>query len=153
MEYAAASSHMFADRYYDVLIALADSEIRFIVTGGVAVALHGFDRQVPDLDIVADPTVENLNSLMTCLFGLGFASTLPLPISTVVVLRTMDAAGREVDINRIYSIPFRELDKRAIRVSIHGRDISVIGRDDLIAVKEARGRHYDGLDVQRLKMF
>lgn len=148
-----AQRHMFADRYYDVLIALADAAIQFVVTGGVAVALHGFDRQVPDLDIVADPTVDNLNSLMTCLFDLGFVSTLPLPLSMVVVLRTMDAAGREVDINRIYSIPFHQLNERAIRVPIHGRNISVIGRNDLITVKESRGRDYDRVDVQLLKRF
>jgi predicted nucleotidyltransferase len=142
---------MSFERYQDVLIALADSTIQFVVTGGVAVALHGLERKVQDLDIVANPAADNLNSLMACLSGLGFVSTLPLPISAVVVLRTIDITGREVDINRLYRVPFRDLEARAIEVSIHGRNISVIGRDDLIAVKEARGRHYDMLDIQLLR--
>src|SRR5687768_14933772 len=114
--------------YEDVLVALADAGVRFVVTGGVAVALHGFDRPVPDLDIVVDPEPRNLDGVALCLAGMGFRATLPLPLSAVVVMRTLDGKGREVDINRIYTIPFQELAERASHVLVDLRDIAVISR-------------------------
>lgn len=137
--------------YEHVLVALADANVRFVVTGGVAVALHGFTRSVPDLDIVVDPAPQNLDAVMTCLTRLGFWPTLPLPLSLVVVMRTMNTAGQEVDINRIYSVPFHELFERAAHVSISEHDIAVISRADLIAVKQQRNRDYDQDDVRLLE--
>ena len=134
-----------------MLAALAGANVRFVVTGGVAVALHGFERSVPDLDIVVDPLPENLDAVMTSLARLGFLPTLPLPLSLVVVMRTIDAAGQEVDVNRIYSIPFRELAERAAHVSIGGHDIRIISRADLIEVKRRRDRDYDREDVRLLE--
>ncbi len=137
--------------YEDVLTALADSQVRFVVTGGVAVALHGHDRRVLDLDIVVDPAPQNLHAVTECLTRLGFRSTLPLPLSEVIVLRTLDENGREVDINRVYAIPFKTLWGRATTVSIEGRAIAILSREDLIAVKQQRGRDYDLEDVRLLK--
>jgi len=134
--------------YEEVLVALAHANVRFIVTGGVAVALHGFTRSVPDLDIVVDPAPQNLDAVMTCLARLGFWPTLPLPLSLVVVMRTVNTAGQEVDINRIYPVPFPELLARAAHVAVSGHDIAVISRADLIAVKQQRNRDYDQDDVR-----
>jgi len=137
--------------YEDVLTALADAQVRFVVTGGVAVALHGHERRVPDLDIVVDPSPPNLDAVMACLGRLGFRSTLPLPLATLIVLRTLDTNGREVDINRIYAIAFDALLERAATVSIEGRAVAIISRNDLIAVKQQRGRDYDLEDVRLLE--
>jgi predicted nucleotidyltransferase len=137
--------------YEDVLAALADAHVGFVVTGGVAVALHGLDRSVPDLDIVVDPEPANLENVAACLARLGFWPTLPLPLSSVIVMRTIDGAGREVDVNRIYIIPFSTLRERATAVLIQGREVLILSRDDLIAVKQKRGRDYDLDDVRLLQ--
>ena len=137
--------------YEDVLTALADAHVRFVVTGGVAVVLHGCPRSVPDLDVVVDPAPANLDATTASLARLGFWPTIPLPLAAVVVLRTMDAHGREVDVNRVYTIPFQALSGQAAVVTIEGRAISVISKDDLIAVKLQRGRGYDLEDVALLR--
>jgi predicted nucleotidyltransferase len=135
--------------YEDVLVALADAGARFVVTGGVAIALHGLARPVADLDVVVEPSPRNLDAVIACLARLGFWPTLPVPIHLVIVMRTMDATGREVDVNRIYPLPFDALLARAAHVSVEGRDIAVVSREDLIAIKRQRGRDYD-LDDLRL---
>jgi hypothetical protein len=137
--------------YEHVLVALADASIRFVVTGGVAVALHGFERDVADLDIVVDPTQQNLDAVVTCLTRLGFWPTLPLPLSSVLVMRMLDSAGHEVDVNRVYAVPFHELLERAAHIPVYGRDIVVISRVDLIVVKQKRNREYDRDDVRMLE--
>ena len=39
--------------YHDVLVALADAEVRFVIVGGVAVNLQGVPRFTSDLDVAA----------------------------------------------------------------------------------------------------
>jgi hypothetical protein len=137
--------------YEDVLIALADANVRFAVTGGAAVALHGVSRPVADLDIVVEPGSENLDAVTTCMTTLGFWPTLPLPISAVIVMRMLDSSGREVDINRVYPMAFAALVGRATFVSLSGRPIAVVSKPDLITIKRQRGRDYDLDDVRLLE--
>jgi predicted nucleotidyltransferase len=137
--------------YADVMTALADANVRFVVTGGAAIALHGFARPIADFDIVVDPALPNLDAVERCLAQLGFRATLPLPLSTVVVMRMLDATGREVDVNRLYPVPFASLLERASPVSVEGRSIPIASRDDLIAIKRQRGRDYDLTDIALLE--
>jgi len=58
-----------------LLKALNDSEIRFVVIGGVAVGAHGYLRSTEDLDLVPDPDPENLARLTDTLKNLD--ATLP----------------------------------------------------------------------------
>jgi hypothetical protein len=44
----------------DLLLALTDADVEFVVIGGVAVGVHGFVRATRDLDVVPDPAPENL---------------------------------------------------------------------------------------------
>jgi predicted nucleotidyltransferase len=137
--------------FEDVLTALTDAHVRFVVTGGVAVALHGCERPAADLDLVVDPSPDNLVAVMTGLARLGFQPTIPLPLALAIVLRTMDRQGREVDLNRVYTIPFEALLQRAAFVSIGGRKVAIVSCEDLIAAKQRRGRDYDLDDVRLLQ--
>jgi hypothetical protein len=47
----------------DLLLALTNARVEFIVIGGVAVGVHGFVRATKDLDIVPRPAQENLARL------------------------------------------------------------------------------------------
>jgi hypothetical protein len=47
----------------ELLLALTRAQIGFIVIGGVAVGVHGFVRATKNLDIVPDPSPENLARL------------------------------------------------------------------------------------------
>jgi hypothetical protein len=47
----------------DLLLALTDEKVEFVVIGGVAVGVHGFVRATKDLDIVPNHTPGNLTRL------------------------------------------------------------------------------------------
>ena len=55
----------------DLLLALTRAQVEFIVIGGVAVGVHGFIRATEDLDIVPDPSSENLQRLARVLVELN----------------------------------------------------------------------------------
>ena len=50
--------------YEKLLENLARAEIKFIVVGGVAVALNGFVRTTDDVDILIERSAENISRLL-----------------------------------------------------------------------------------------
>ncbi|MEO6786264.1 MAG: nucleotidyl transferase AbiEii/AbiGii toxin family protein [Chthoniobacteraceae bacterium] len=61
-----------------LLACLAESGVRFVLVGGLAVALHGYVRLTEDVDILLDPSDDNLRRFLACLscFGEGYAREL-----------------------------------------------------------------------------
>ena len=64
--------------YERLLESLARAEVKFIVVGGVAVALNGFVRTTDDVDILIERSPENIQRLLATLaaFGEGHAREL-----------------------------------------------------------------------------
>jgi hypothetical protein len=150
MGVANAHPHANVNVFEDVLSELAAQHIRFIVTGGRAVVFHGYERPIADLDIVAGDAPNDAAAAIRCLESMGFRPSVPLPPQFLVVLRMFHGDGREVDVNIRYPIPFATLLPRANHFSVDGHDVAVIARDDLIAIKQERGRDYDLDDVAAL---
>ena len=63
--------------------ALADSRVRFVVVGGLAVAWHCPERQADDMDLLVDPTVENSARIAEVLTGLHLTGFSPASFTTV----------------------------------------------------------------------
>ena len=55
----------------ELLLALLNANVRFVVIGGIAVGVHGYVRATKDLDIVPDPDFENLERLARLLSEIG----------------------------------------------------------------------------------
>ena len=108
--------------YEKLLENLGKAEVKFIVVGGLAVALNGFVRTTEDVDILVETSAENINRLLRALdsFGQGHARELslgdfeategavrvvedfPLDIFTVMrgkQYRDLISATRQVEIN------------------------------------------------------
>jgi predicted nucleotidyltransferase len=140
-----------APMFEDVLAHLTSDGVRFVVTGGHAVCFHGYERPVEDLDIVVDREREAATRTMQSLMRIGFFPTIPLHLSDVVVMTFMDGRGRRLDVNARYRFPFPELAERATTRTVGGLDVAVISLEDLIEVKNWRGRQYDLDDVAQLE--
>ncbi|MGH7322892.1 MAG: nucleotidyl transferase AbiEii/AbiGii toxin family protein, partial [Candidatus Rokuibacteriota bacterium] len=65
--------------YEDVLLALQDGGVRFVLVGGTAVILHGVPRTTADLDIVIDLEESNVRRLIEAMTRLGFRPRAPIP--------------------------------------------------------------------------
>lgn len=61
-----------------VLAALNAAQVRYLVVGGVAVALHGYLRTTADLDLVIDLDEANAARAIAALTGLGFGPRAPV---------------------------------------------------------------------------
>ncbi len=64
--------------FEQLLHLLTDSKIKFIVAGGVACALNGFVRATEDVDILVEPSEDNLRKMLKTLlqWGEGYANEL-----------------------------------------------------------------------------
>jgi hypothetical protein len=145
-----------------LLAALHAAEARFVLIGGVAVAAHGYVRATEDLDIVPDPSAENLRRLGNALVRMG--ATLPLAEGRDFVPRDDNvrlARGESLTLNtgdgpldvvqRTPGVPgFDELDRAAVDADLLGVPVRVCSLAHLRRMKEARGNSQDLADLDRL---
>jgi hypothetical protein len=121
--------------FIDVLASLQSGVTGFIVTGGAAVVLHGHLREIADLDVIVDPAPEQCDGAANALMRAGFFPTIPLPLSSVVVMTFLDQRGRRVDVHVRSLIPFAELSKRSRKVAVGEVAVPLIALEDLIEMK------------------
>ena len=62
------------ETFCDVIEVLNRENVRYVVVGSVAVVLHGTNRDVADLDIVIDPSP---NEVQRCMHALALAGSCP----------------------------------------------------------------------------
>ncbi len=153
----------------ELLLALSSAQVEFIVIGGVAVGVHGFTRATKDLDIVPDPSMENLERLARVLreikaqhIGLEDFSPEEFPYDPTdpvqlaeganfrleTSLGPMDimqwVAGIETD------LAYEELAPKAFPVTFRDSEIRVCSIEHLRAMKRAAGRPRDLDDLKQL---
>src|SRR3989338_5156100 len=64
--------------YSEVFKKFNQLKIKYIVVGGVAVVLHGYVRYTADLDIIVDPSPENIDKLFSALHELNYLPRVPV---------------------------------------------------------------------------
>ncbi len=136
-----------AAEFAPVLAQLEASQARYVVVGSVAASIHGLVRKVGDLDVAVDAEVENERVVMRALTLRGFFPTIPLGLSEVVVLRTFDADGREVDLKPRQVVPFSELWAESVIRSLGGVAVRVACLEHLVRLKRQSGRPEDLVDA------
>lgn len=152
----------------DVLRALNEAQVRYLVVGGVAVVLHGYTRFTKDLDLVIDLESDNAAKAVEALSAIGFQPKVPVPFSdfaesakraewrdtkNMLVFQVWHASQHEARIDLFISEPF-EFEKefaQAPLVALENVETRVLGLEALIALKEAAGRPQDLADVAILR--
>ena len=120
----------------ELIAALSDGGVEYVLIGGLAVGAHGFPRATKDVDVVPAPDAGTLDRLTK-------------------VLRAIEAQlGRLAVMQWVPGIPgdlaFEHLTRGAVVTSLGGRPVRVCSREDLIAMKRAAGRSQDLLDLEEL---
>ena len=142
--------------FRDLLLALHDAGVRFIVVGAHAMAVHGVPRSTGDLDVWIDCTEENANRAWSALCEFG------APVEAVGATRhdllrpgTVIQLGlppRRIDLlTRITGVGFEDAWRNRVEQMLEGRPIACLGRTDLIANKRAVGRPQDLADLTLLE--
>lgn len=141
-----------------ILRVLSEHDVDYVVIGGVAVQAHGHPRTTQDLDLVPDPSAENLRRLRSALTALRSrpvgasapaGERLKLPADGIIELDT-DAGGIDIHMKPRGAAPYPALRGRALELEVSGIRLAVAGRDDLIAMKRASGRPVDRGDIVAL---
>ncbi|MGI9116130.1 MAG: hypothetical protein ACR2JV_00660 [Gaiellales bacterium] len=129
-------------------------DVRFLIVGDYALAVHGHPRMTKDLDVLVEATPENAALLMLALEEFGFGG-IGLEAGDVVAPGAVIQLGYppiRIDIlTSIDGVSFDDAYGHRVDVEIGGRAVPFIGRDQLIANKEATGRLQDLADVERLR--
>ena len=133
---------------------LLEHDVRFLIVGGYAVAVHGAPRFTGDLATWIWIDGANAERLLAALEDFGFGS-LPLSVEDLVAPDLVIQLGyppHRIDLlTGIDGIEFDEAWERRISVRIDEDELPFISRDDLITNKLAAGRPKDLADVAALK--
>ncbi|MEX2252632.1 MAG: DUF6036 family nucleotidyltransferase [Thermoleophilaceae bacterium] len=147
----------------EILRVLVAHEVRFLLVGGIAVRVHGHPRSTLDVDVLPDPSSDNMRRLAAALSDLDAAAVddrhrrleldLSHPESLALgnyFLTTRAGALDLVNGARPDLLRYRRLEDRAVEVTVGGLSLLVIGLDDLIAMKREAGREKDLRDIAAL---
>lgn len=143
---------------------LADSQVEFVIIGGIAITLHGSSYLTSDLDICYARKGENLSRIVSALKPynprlrvLGLPQGLPmvwdeqtlrngLNFTLITDLGEIDLLGEVSGIGG-----FDEALAASITISLYGQEIHVLSLEGLIQSKRAAGRPKDLLVLPELQ--
>ena len=140
--------------FVEMLFALCDGGVEFLVVGAHALAVHARPRATGDLDIWVRPTPENAQRVLDALgrFGASVAGLQPEDLTQPDQVYQIGVVPNRIDIlTSLSGVSFDEAWPRRVDVQIESRPVPVIGRDDLIRNKEATGRTQDRADLEILR--
>lgn len=140
-----------------LLVELADGGVRFLLVGGLAVALNGYVRLTDDVDILVDLEEDNLRRLIDVLarFGEGHGGAMtpdditPEPGAVRIV---EESENCQLDIFSVLSgSGYGDLIDESEAVDVAGRTIRLASKAQLIRFKSASVREKDQIDVLALR--
>jgi hypothetical protein len=145
-----------------MLERLLAAKVDFVVIGGIALSLHGVDRQTKDLDISFARDKDNLDRLGGLLVALnaklwGVEEDVPFVADAKTLDRTEVLTLRtSLGLLDLLSSPagaprYSTLARKAERADFQQGEIAYASLDHLIAMKETTGRPQDLADIESLK--
>jgi len=147
---------------FDLIKLLAESDVEFVLVGGLAVALHGYPRMTMDVDVVLAMDDKNLRRFIDAAKAAGLQPTIPVPIEALAQpelieqwhrekgmlafsLRSPEAQATVIDILVRPVVPYAALRDAAVLIDTGPYRIPVASIDHLIAKKNRhrarQGRH------------
>lgn len=142
--------------------ALAESEVRYAIVGGYAVALHGAVRGTMDVDIAINWNLSTLRKTEQALIGLGLVSRLPISADDVFQFRDEYINKRQLIAWNFYEpgnlanqvdviIAFDMKGRQRKRLQTQAGSIYILNINDLIRMKLESGRKQDIEDAKALE--
>jgi predicted nucleotidyltransferase len=142
--------------FLDFLTALNDQDVEYLVVGGYAVIIHGYNRTTGDIDIWINKTKDNYQKLATAFLQFG------MPLFDMTAhnflenedfdVFTFGVPPISIDImTKLKGLTFDECVEQAFKETIDGLIINVISIEDLIAAKKASNRAKDQDDIEHLE--
>lgn len=146
----------------DLLTSLADAEIDFVVVGGFAMQMHGFQRATYDVDVALAMNENNLEKFVAFALHHKLAPVVPEPVASLMNASKLDRWFREkgmiafalrapddfvLDVLIRPVVDFATLRANAVQGLLHGRTFLFAGLDEMLAMKHAAARPKDQIDI------
>lgn len=142
--------------FSDLLAEFVSAEVRFLVVGAHAMALHGVPRATGDLDVWIDTDRGNVEKVWKALASFG------APVEAMGVsrqdLETPDSVvqigipPRRIDVmTSLTGLDFGKAWSHRVMVRVGVREIPFLAKADLVANKRATGRPKDLADLEILE--
>ena len=137
--------------FVDLLRAFVAADVRFLIVGAYALALHGRPRATGDLDVWVEASPDNAARVMQALASFG------APLSDVsvddfsrpgVTFQIGVAPGRIDILTELTGLTFAEAWPGRMRRPFGEIEVDFIGRADFIHNKRATGRAKDLGDIE-----
>lgn len=139
--------------FLDLLRAFVAAEVRFLVVGAYALAVHGRPRATGDLDVWIEASAENAGRVMRALaaFGAPTDRITSTELASPGLVYQLGLPPRRVDIlTELTGLTFANAWQSRLRTAFGALEVDVIGREAFIANKRAVGRPRDLSDIAAL---
>ena len=153
---------------FDLLKLLTKSEVDFVLVGGLAVALQGYQRVTLDVDVVLAMDEANLQRFIAAAKSAGLRPGIPVPLDALArpelieqwhrekgmlafSLRTSEIRALTLDVLVKPVVPFAELRRDATMGKVGSLDVPVASIAHLIEMKSGTGRSKDLIDIEELR--
>jgi|SRR5436190_23733486 len=139
--------------FVDLLRAFVGADVRFLIVGAYALALHGRPRATGDLDVWIDATPENAPRVLRALatFGAPLHDVTVDDFSRAGVVYQIGLPPGRIDIlTQLTGITFADAWPGRQRGRFGDIDVDFIGREAFIRNKRATGRTRDLGDIEAL---
>ena len=146
---------MLNEDYRDILHALSDENVRFILVGAYALAAHGYPRATMDIDIWVMPSPDNAEAVLRALrsFGAPLHNLTKEDLEEDGTIFQIGVAPRRIDIiTAATGLEFDHAYQNSVLVNIDEIDVHIPSIDDLIINKKATGRTKDIADAEALEL-
>ena len=152
----------------ELLQALSENQVQYVLVGGMAVQLHGYLRSTFDIDLVLAMNDENLSRFIAVARQFGLVPAIPVPIDSLknasqieqwhrekgmlaFALREPQTGGSVVDVLVRPNVPYERLRANAVMGKLYAQQIWIAAIDDLLEMKRAANRPKDRLDIEALE--
>ncbi len=154
----------------EIVRALNQANVRYLVVGGLAVVAHGHLRFTADVDLVLDLAVDNVRRAVEALSSLGYRPRAPVafieyadPTKRATWIREKGLtvfsafspahAATEVDLFVENPFDFEQAFSRSERMEVAPETwATIVGLKDLIELKRHAGRPLDREDIEALQL-
>lgn len=146
----------------ELLTALADADIDFVIVGGLAMQMHGYGRQTYDVDVALAMNDGNLDKFVSLAAQLKLIPVIPEKLESLknaaqlnrwhiekgmvaFALRGPDDLVLDILIRPV--VAFDDLRENSVIKSFLGRRFRAAGLDDLLIMKRSAARPKDLIDI------
>jgi len=140
--------------FREFIQSLNDNQVRYLVVGGYAVALHGYPRYTKDIDIWIEMDAHNAANMIKALAQFGFGS-LGLQAADFLVPDQIIQLGyppNRIDLlTTAPGVDFESCFESRVKAVIDDVTVNFIDLDNLKRTKRASGRLQDLADLENLQ--